>query len=310
MTNMSGSEWQQQELERFMAKHADDPSRKHLSVKLSNPNEERELDEVILHELWPGVVQALRGSRLTTWIGATNTPAEALETLHHQHITRALTFLIEDPARPIMPGASRPWYCRFVLRASVLGYMLSKTTLLVFPADFSMRKLTRLLREPLMQGCPPQLSWTKPFEGAGTYQVALETGEGAGWGTSEQGGGKGVPPEDGRGSSRDHRSHGAAGARLERHEGVQHPVRSRRRGESGLLRQTDLMSRSNRRASRTPCGTRFRSAWMQTPSRPLRGRSRKQCTASRCTSSPPRECGHAGRVAGGGCFAHRPGCPP
>ena len=92
MTNMPGSEWQEQELERFMAKHADDPSREHLSVKLSNPEEEREIDEVILHELWPGVVQALRGSRLTTWIGVNNNPAEGLETLHHQFITRALTF--------------------------------------------------------------------------------------------------------------------------------------------------------------------------------------------------------------------------
>ena len=182
MTNMPGSDWQQQELERFMAKHAEDPSREHLSVKLSNPTEERELDEVILHELWPGVVQALRGSRLTTWIGVNNTPAAGLETLHHQYITRALTFVIEDPERPIIPGATRPWYCRFVLRVSVLDYMLNKTTLLVFPADFGMRKLTRFLREPLMQSSPPELSWTKPFEGAGTYQVALETGEGAGWG--------------------------------------------------------------------------------------------------------------------------------
>ena len=182
MTNMPSSEWQQQELERFMANHADEPSREHLCVKLSNPKEEREIDELILHELWPGVVKALRGSRLTTSIGVNNSPAEGLETLHHQYITRALTFVIEDPARPILPGSSRPWYCRFVLRASVFDYMLNKTTLLSFPEDFSMRKLTRLLREPLMQGCPPELSWTKPFEGAGTYQIALETGEGAGWG--------------------------------------------------------------------------------------------------------------------------------
>ena len=59
---------------------------------------------------------------------AVPTPAEGLETLHHQYITRSLTFVIEDPARPIMPGVSRPWYCRFVIRASVFDYMLSKTT--------------------------------------------------------------------------------------------------------------------------------------------------------------------------------------
>ena len=81
-----------------------------------------------------------------------------------------------------MPGASRPWYCRFVIRASVFDYMLSRTTLLSFPADFSVRKLTRLLREPLTQGCPPELSWQGRIEGSGEYQVAFETGEGASWG--------------------------------------------------------------------------------------------------------------------------------
>lgn len=179
---MPDSGWEERELERFMAEHAGDPSREHLSVKLSNPEEEREIDERILQGLWPGVVQALRGSRLTTWIGVNNTPAEGLETLHHRHITRTLTFVIEDPARPIMPGASRPWYCRFVIRSSVFDYMLSRTTLLSFPANFSVRKLTRLLREPLIQGCPPELSWHGRTESPGEYQVALETGEGASWG--------------------------------------------------------------------------------------------------------------------------------
>ena len=81
-----------------------------------------------------------------------------------------------------MPGASRPWYCRFVIRASLLDYMLTRTTLLTFPADFSMRKLRRLLSEPLVQGCPPELSWHGPIDGSGEYQVAIETGKGAGWG--------------------------------------------------------------------------------------------------------------------------------
>ena len=77
--------WQEQQLRRFMAKHADDLWSEHLSVKLSNPEEEREIDEVILQELWPGVVQALHGSRLTTRTGGNNTPAEGIEPLHHQY---------------------------------------------------------------------------------------------------------------------------------------------------------------------------------------------------------------------------------
>ena len=77
---MSGDLWQEEELKRFMAEHADDPMGEHLPVRLSNPDEEREIDEMILQELRPGVVQALRGSRLTTGTGGNNTPAEGLET--------------------------------------------------------------------------------------------------------------------------------------------------------------------------------------------------------------------------------------
>ena len=57
--------WQEQQLRRFMAEHANDPWNEHLSVKLSNPEEEREIDEMILQELWPGVVQAPWLSALT-----------------------------------------------------------------------------------------------------------------------------------------------------------------------------------------------------------------------------------------------------
>ena len=83
--------WQEKQLRQFMAEHENEAWSEHLSVKLSNPDEEHEIDEVILQELWPGVVRALRGSRPTTWTGGKNTPAEGLETLHHQYTTRSLT---------------------------------------------------------------------------------------------------------------------------------------------------------------------------------------------------------------------------
>lgn len=44
-----------------------------------------------------------------------------------------------------------------------------------------MAKLTRLLQEPLMQGCPPELSWYEGFDGPGTYSVELSTGQGYSW---------------------------------------------------------------------------------------------------------------------------------
>ena len=118
--------------------------------------------------------------------GVSLTPRRELRALALASETRSLTFVIDGPERPAAPLRWRPWFCRFVVEASVEGYMLHKTTILSFPEDFAMAKLTRFMREPLMQGCPPELSWCEGIEGTGGYSIALNTGGGTGWGLHDE----------------------------------------------------------------------------------------------------------------------------
>ena len=169
-----------------MTAHAADAWSEHRCVTLTNPEAEFRIDRVVLRALWPGVEQALRGSGFTALCGDGDSSAQTLETLRRDVLTRSLTFVIDSPERPAAPLRWRPWFCRFVVEASVEGYMLHKTTILSFPEDFAMAKLTRFLREPLMQGCPPELSWCEGIEGPGGYSIALNSGGGAGWGLHDE----------------------------------------------------------------------------------------------------------------------------
>ena len=45
-----------------------------------------------------------------------------------------------------------------------------------------MARLTRFLRDPSMQGCPPSLRWYEGFEGPGAWNLEFDTGDGADWG--------------------------------------------------------------------------------------------------------------------------------
>ncbi|MDE0175582.1 MAG: hypothetical protein OYH76_10185 [Defluviicoccus sp.] len=178
---MNGRPWQAAALERFTIENADAPWPEHRCAPLSNPAAEREIDAILLGDLWPGVEEALRGTRFTALVGGDGDPAGAIEPLHRHLVTRALNVVIEDAKDPT-PRTWRPWYCRFVIEASIDRYMVRRTTILSFPEDFEMAKLTRFLREPLMQGCPPSLSWYEGVDGPGAYNLELATGEGADWG--------------------------------------------------------------------------------------------------------------------------------
>ena len=154
------------------------------------------LDRILLEDLWPGVVRAVRGSGLTTWTGSSNTLADGISTPSGGVDVRDLTFLLDDPARPVSERAipNPPWFSRLVITVKAardvsfdvpgervvtnrlpLSYMVNKQLTLSFPDRFPLGKLTRFLKEPLMQGCPPALTWN---EHRGEYLIHLDTGSG------------------------------------------------------------------------------------------------------------------------------------
>ena len=109
--------WQQEALRRYIKDHRDTPAFADSTVFLSDPRRERELDERLLRGLWPGVRDAVEPGLWTLLVGAEAgmSARDGLTTPRHADISRALTFLIEDPDRPRMPGAAPPWFCRGTL---------------------------------------------------------------------------------------------------------------------------------------------------------------------------------------------------
>ena len=109
--------WQQEALRRYIKDHRDTPAFADSTVFLSDPPRERELDERLLHSLWPSVRDAVEPGPWTLLVAAEagTSARDGLTTPRHADISRALTFLIEDPDRPRMPGAAPPWFCRGTL---------------------------------------------------------------------------------------------------------------------------------------------------------------------------------------------------
>ncbi len=180
---MIGRDWREEALERFTIENAGKPWPEHRCAQLSNPAAEREIDAILLGDLWPGVEQALRGTRFKALVGEDGDPVRTIGTLHRKLVTRSLIAVIEDAEDPA-PQSWRPWYCRFVIEASIERYIVRRTTILCFPEDFEMAKLTRFLQEPLMRGCPPSLNWYEGFDGPGAWGLEIDTGEGADWGAN------------------------------------------------------------------------------------------------------------------------------
>lgn len=149
------------------------------------PRDAADLDALIVNRFWPQAIRPLLANGLVPHIGADNAePISAIRTVNSDEITRSLEFCIEDPDRPLTDHPIRTmWYCRFGLEVRATGYMLDKTTILSFPADFELETLARFLREPLMAGCTPNLSYNHPSAvSQPSYGITLQTGAGAGWG--------------------------------------------------------------------------------------------------------------------------------
>lgn len=174
--------WQYGELVTFLRANSGDPSLDSKTVFLVNPAQREEIDKIIYKHLWPAVIKGVGSSGI--WIKALEGtfPKSRPEDEMHPYTTRSLTFLLEDPRRPLSPVELVPWYCRGKILATVNDYMLSFDFYVYFPQDFSLSKLASILKNQEFAGMPPELSYSKSHGGFGTFTLAFSKGHGAGWG--------------------------------------------------------------------------------------------------------------------------------
>ena len=172
--------WQTAELNQYLKKNQTDPLLDSKNVFLSNPEQKRRIDEMIIHDIFPNVNRALKGTPVQVSFGRDDEITECIEDEWKINTTRALTFLLEDPDRPLVPGSSINWFCRGKIECSAVDYMITFQFYIYFPESFSLNKILKLLKYPAFAGMRPQLDYQESTDGIGVYSIEFERGRGKG----------------------------------------------------------------------------------------------------------------------------------
>jgi len=174
--------WQLGELKKYLEANKEDPLLNSRRVCLVNPEQRKEVNNIILQYLWPAVIKGMGSGGL--WIRSLKNgyPKADIEDKQYPYSASELIFLLEDPKRPLSFDSTPPWYCRGTITCSVLDYLLSFDFMVYFPESFSIFKILRLLKNPMFAGNPPDLSYNTSPDGTGIYVVSFSRGSGAGWG--------------------------------------------------------------------------------------------------------------------------------
>ena len=162
----SQKSWQHQALEEAMAANEGLISSDRMTIQLTNPEENARLDDIIISYLWEGAKRGVLGSGLELWWGTEATPEESITTEgNHRYTQRNLGAILQEPRRERRPSSTPPWHCGIKIKVHTHGYMLDRHCSLTFPESFSWERLQRLVKEPELQGCPPELTWSGAYDG-------------------------------------------------------------------------------------------------------------------------------------------------
>ena len=171
--------WQAVKLKQYLKKNQTDPHLDLKNVFLSNPEQERRIDDRIIEDIFPHVNRALKGTPVKVSFGRDKDIADCIEEERKTHTTRSLIFLLEDPDRPLLPGVNFNWFCRGEIECSAVGYMITFEFHIFFPESFSLNKIVKLLKDPAFSGMRPQLDYQESTDGIGTFAVKFQKGRGA-----------------------------------------------------------------------------------------------------------------------------------
>ncbi|MBS3779772.1 MAG: hypothetical protein KGY41_05220 [Desulfovermiculus sp.] len=174
-----GDPWQLTELNKYLKSNAEDRLLDSKTVFLCNPSEKAELHRVLCQHFWPAVLDALANMSIRVLESNNSFPDSEIEDEKHLHTTSSLTFVLEDPAKPLVPGFCPPWFYRGKLECSIFDYMISSEFYLHLPSTIGFSKVHKLLSDPMFEGNPPDLSvYSRPYREE-IWTVAFSEGSGA-----------------------------------------------------------------------------------------------------------------------------------
>lgn len=174
--------WQYHELEKYFEEHKEDQLLDSRTLFFSNPKEKEEIDNILRNHLWPGVLKGVNTSGIGIKDIDDTLSKSGIEDKKGEYTIRRATFLLEDSRRQIFYDSNVPWYCRGEIDCSIHDYMVSFDFYIYFPENFSVAKLSRLLKNPSFAGMPPELSFGRVIHEEGYFCISFSRGSGSGWG--------------------------------------------------------------------------------------------------------------------------------
>lgn len=125
-------------------------------IFLMDPQAREEMDEILMQRIYPHILKTLEGQALV--VPSLEEIQQTIQDGREWEASRVVTFLMEDPARPVLTNDRPLWYFRFTLSIRLLTYMLSSDCLISIPFAAAGSWLLDLLGDYRIQEAAPQLS--------------------------------------------------------------------------------------------------------------------------------------------------------
>lgn len=132
------------------------PDHERGTIFLMDPQARVEMDEVLLGRIYPHILETMEGQALV--VPSTEKIQQTIQDGCEWEASRVVTFLMEDPARPVSINDRPLWYFRFTLSVRILTYMLSCDCLISIPFVAAGSWLLDVLADSRIQEAAPQLS--------------------------------------------------------------------------------------------------------------------------------------------------------
>lgn len=125
-------------------------------IFLMDPQARVEMDEVLLQRIYPHILETLEGQVLV--VPSLEKIQQKIQDGRDWEASRVVTFLIEDPARPVLTDDRPLWYFRFTLSVRLLTYMLSCDCLISIPFAAAGSWLLDVIADSRIQEASPHLT--------------------------------------------------------------------------------------------------------------------------------------------------------
>lgn len=123
---------------------------------LMDPQARVEIDEGLLERIYPHILETMEGKALV--VPSIERIQQTIKDGREWEASRVVSFVMEDPARPVLTNERPLWHFRFTLSVRLLAYMLSCDCSISIPFATAGSWLLDVLADSRIQEAAPLLS--------------------------------------------------------------------------------------------------------------------------------------------------------